>query len=90
MIGHTIMDIGLFAYWWSGVAGTFAVPPVSETGIDQLFVIAGGLFAVSLSIVLLAIWKLRQNAPAANLARAKAVNGYLLNTDQTDRADSTF
>jgi membrane protease YdiL (CAAX protease family) len=75
MIGHTIMDIGLFAYWWSGVAGTFAVPPVSETGIDQVFVIAGGLFAVSLSIVLLAIWKLRQIAPAGNLAKAKAVFG---------------
>ena len=35
MIGHTMMDIGLFAYWWSGVAGTFSVRPVSETGIDR-------------------------------------------------------
>jgi membrane protease YdiL (CAAX protease family) len=75
MIGHTIMDIGLFAYWWSGVAGTFSVRPARETGIDQLFMIACGLFAVSLSIVLLAIWKLRQHARAGNLAKAKAVFG---------------
>jgi len=57
------------------VAGTFSVRPVRETGIDQLFMIACGLFAVSLSIVLLAIWKLRQIAPAGNLAKAKAVFG---------------
>jgi membrane protease YdiL (CAAX protease family) len=75
MIGHTLMDIGLFAYWWSGVAGTFSVPPVSETGIDKVLVLAGGLFAASLSIVLLAIWKLLQIAPAADLAEGKAATG---------------
>jgi membrane protease YdiL (CAAX protease family) len=75
MVGHTMMDIGLFAYWWSGVAGTFSIRPVSETGIDQMFVIACVLFAGSLSVVLLAIWKLRQNAPATKLAKAKAVIG---------------
>jgi membrane protease YdiL (CAAX protease family) len=75
MIGHTMMDIGLFAYWWSGVAGTFNVRPVRETGIDQLFMIACGLFAVSLSLVFLAIWKLRESAPAVNRAEAKSAVG---------------
>ena len=29
MIGHTIMDIGLFAFWWTGIAGDFTARPIS-------------------------------------------------------------
>ena len=60
MIGHTVMDVGLFAYWWTGIAGTFTARPISESGVDRLFVIACGAFTISLSIVLLAIKKLRR------------------------------
>ncbi len=60
MIGHTVMDVGLFAYWWTGIAGTFTARPISESGVDRLFVIACGAFTISLSIVLLAITKLRR------------------------------
>ncbi|HEV2277712.1 MAG TPA: type II CAAX endopeptidase family protein [Acidobacteriaceae bacterium] len=59
MIGHTIMDVGLFAYWWTGVAGDFTARPIHETGIDSLFIIACFVFVFSLLIVLLAISKLR-------------------------------
>lgn len=59
MIGHVIMDIGLFAYWWTGIAGTFTARPITETGVDRSFVIACTVFATSLFIVLLAISKLR-------------------------------
>jgi membrane protease YdiL (CAAX protease family) len=60
MIGHTIRDVGLFAYWWSGIAGTFTARPISESGVDGSFVLAFGAFTISFSIVLLAISKLRR------------------------------
>jgi len=55
MIGHVMMDIGLFAYWWTGVAGNFTAKPISETGVDQPFLIACAVLATSLLIVLLSI-----------------------------------
>jgi membrane protease YdiL (CAAX protease family) len=60
MIGHVVMDIGLFAYWWTGVAGDFTARPVSETGVDQPFFIACVVFAMSLYLVLLAISRVRR------------------------------
>jgi membrane protease YdiL (CAAX protease family) len=60
MIGHTMMDVGLFAYWWSSIAGTFSGRPISESGVDGPFVLACGAFTISLAIVLLAISKLRR------------------------------
>jgi membrane protease YdiL (CAAX protease family) len=59
MIGHVVMDIGLFAYWWTGIAGDFSARPIGETGIDLPFVIACTGFAVSLLVALFAISKLR-------------------------------
>lgn len=63
MIGHTLMDIGLFAYWWTGVAGTFTARPIGETGPDAAFFIAVGVFALALAVCLTAIWRLRRIAP---------------------------
>jgi membrane protease YdiL (CAAX protease family) len=60
MIGHTIMDVGLFAFWWSGIAGDFAEQPLAQTGLDQPFLIAFAVFVTSLLIVLLAISRLRR------------------------------
>ena len=60
MIGHFVMDVGLFAYWWTGLAGTFSARPVEETGIDGAFLIALGTFTVSLSIAILSIAELRK------------------------------
>jgi hypothetical protein len=60
MIGHVAMDIGLFAYWWTGIAGTFTLRPIAETGIDQPFLVTCLVFAVSLAVVLTAISKLRR------------------------------
>jgi hypothetical protein len=47
-------DIGLFAHWWTGIAGNFTTRPIGETGVDQLFFEACAAFAISLSIALLA------------------------------------
>ena len=60
MIGHVVMDIGLFAYWWTGIAGNFTARPITETGIDQPFVITCAVLAVALTIVLFAVWRLRR------------------------------
>lgn len=59
-IGHTMMDVGLFAYWWTGIAGTFSARPISESGVDGAFVVACAALTISLSVVLLAISKLRR------------------------------
>ena len=61
MIGHIIMDIGLFAYWWTGIAGDFTARPISETGVDLLFVAGFAVFIASLLIMLHAIGRLRRN-----------------------------
>jgi len=60
IIGHAIMDIGLFAFWWTGTAGTFSARPIYETGVDSLFLIACCVFVLSLALVLLAISRLRR------------------------------
>ena len=60
MIGHIVMDIGLFAYWWTGIAGEFTARPISETGVDQPFLFACAALATALFVVLLAISRLRR------------------------------
>jgi membrane protease YdiL (CAAX protease family) len=60
MIGHTIMDVGLFAYWWTQIAGTFSQRPISETGMDQAFYIACTALVLALLVTLTAIARLRQ------------------------------
>jgi membrane protease YdiL (CAAX protease family) len=59
ILGHILMDIGLFAYWWTGIAGTFAQQPISLTGIDPPFLMACAIFVASLLGLLFAISRLR-------------------------------
>lgn len=63
MIGHILMDIGLFAYWWTGIAGDSRASTIA-TGVDKLFVLAFAVFLTSLSIVLVATTTLRRIQPA--------------------------
>jgi membrane protease YdiL (CAAX protease family) len=58
MIGHTIMDVGLFAYWWTQIAGTFSARPISETGMDRSFSIACVVLATATLVTLVAIARL--------------------------------
>jgi membrane protease YdiL (CAAX protease family) len=59
MLGHWIMDIGLFAYWWTQIAGTFAQRPISEVGTDRTFMAECAVFAIVLILMLAATKKLR-------------------------------
>ena len=60
IIGHTIMDIGMFGYWWTGVAGTFSAKTIAVTGIDQPFEIALAIAGGGLLLTLIAIVRLRR------------------------------
>ena len=59
IVGHVTMDIGLFAFWWTGIAGDFTELPIARANLDLPFLVAAAVFAVSLLIVLIAIFKLR-------------------------------
>jgi membrane protease YdiL (CAAX protease family) len=59
ILGHWIMDIGLFAYWWTQIAGTFSQRPISEVGMDGTFFMECGAFAVALTLMLTATARLR-------------------------------
>jgi membrane protease YdiL (CAAX protease family) len=59
MIGHTVMDIGMFGYWWTGIAGTFRATTISVTGIDRPFEFEIAIAAGALLLTLTAIARLR-------------------------------
>jgi membrane protease YdiL (CAAX protease family) len=59
ILGHWIMDIGLFAYWWTQIAGTFTQRPIFEVGMDRAFFIECAVFAVALVLMLATTKKLR-------------------------------
>jgi hypothetical protein len=64
------MDVGLFAYWWTGIAGDFTSRPIIETGMDRPFLVECAVFMTSLAVVLLAIWRLRVAASSGYLTRS--------------------
>jgi membrane protease YdiL (CAAX protease family) len=68
MIGHVVMDIGLFAYWWTGIAGNFTARPIMETGVDGQFCITCIVLATTLVVVLVAAWQLRRLRVAPSVA----------------------
>jgi membrane protease YdiL (CAAX protease family) len=78
MVGHVAMDIGLFAYWWTGIAGDFTARPISETSIDRPFLIACAALVTSLLILLRSVQQLRRiGAPIA--VRDRSGNGDIRN-----------
>ena len=50
IIGHTVMDIPNFAYWWTDVAGTFDKRPIAETGIDAHLIVWTLIFVASVAL----------------------------------------
>lgn len=58
MLGHWIMDIGLFAYWWTQIAGVFPQRPIFATGVDLSFGLETAALAASLAGFLLAVRRL--------------------------------
>jgi membrane protease YdiL (CAAX protease family) len=50
IIGHTIMDIFNFSFWWTDLAGDFELQTIAVTGIDTLFITAVIIFVASLAL----------------------------------------
>jgi membrane protease YdiL (CAAX protease family) len=65
IVGHSLMDVGLFAYWWTQIAGVFSEKPIWVTGLDAPFVLAVAALASALTLTLWAIWRLRVLTTAA-------------------------
>lgn len=57
MIGHTIMDIINFSYWWTNLAGKFEMQTIAVTGIDVHFITWVFIFGVS---TFLFFWVIRK------------------------------
>jgi membrane protease YdiL (CAAX protease family) len=58
IIGHTLMDIGLFAYWWTQIAGVFSARTIFETGVDGAFWLACAALVGALAVTLWAVQRL--------------------------------
>lgn len=58
MLGHWAMDIGLFAYWWTQIAGAFSQRPVSETGVEATFLVELGVLGLAVAAFWFAVARL--------------------------------
>jgi membrane protease YdiL (CAAX protease family) len=50
IIGHTIMDISNFAFWWTDLGGDFELQTIAVTGIDALFIATVFIFILSVAL----------------------------------------
>ncbi len=60
MIGHAVMDVFNFGYWWWQLLGHYDKRPIFETSIDADFVAWASTLVISLLLFPLVICKLRQ------------------------------
>ena len=58
IVGHVVMDVCNFSYWWSDVAGKFEKQPISVTGVDTHFLISVGVLATSIALFTLLVRRL--------------------------------
>lgn len=58
IIGHTLLDIINFSYWWSDIAGKFERQPIAITGVDVHFITWCLLFSGGLALFFLAMKRL--------------------------------
>jgi membrane protease YdiL (CAAX protease family) len=62
MIGHAVMDVFNFGYWWWHLLGDYTRRPISETGVDLNFVAWAGTLLISLGLFVLVVRKLGSTA----------------------------
>jgi membrane protease YdiL (CAAX protease family) len=58
MIGHAVMDVFNFGYWWWHLLGDYNRRPISETGVDLNFAAWAGTLVISLGLFVLVVRKL--------------------------------
>jgi membrane protease YdiL (CAAX protease family) len=59
MIGHSVMDVFNFSYWWWSLTGHYNGRTIFETAVDVDFVITIGTLVASLALYLFVIRKLQ-------------------------------
>jgi membrane protease YdiL (CAAX protease family) len=62
MIGHAVMDVFNFGYWWWHLLGDYNRRPISETGVDLNFAAWAGTLVISLGLFVLVVRKLGSGA----------------------------
>ena len=62
MIGHAVMDVFNFGYWWWHLLGDYTRRPISETGIDLNFAAWAGTLVISLGLFVFVVRKLGSGA----------------------------
>ena len=58
IVGHAVMDVFNFAYWWWHLIGTYDKSTIFETGVDFHFAAWVATLAASLTLFVLAVLKL--------------------------------
>jgi membrane protease YdiL (CAAX protease family) len=58
MIGHAVMDVFNFGYWWWQLLGSYNQRPIGETGIDFNFCVSASTLVISLSLFVVVVRKL--------------------------------
>jgi membrane protease YdiL (CAAX protease family) len=60
IIGHTIMDVFNFSYWWSNLAGNFNRKPIHVTGVDAHFMVWTSILLIASTFFFITIVKMRK------------------------------
>jgi membrane protease YdiL (CAAX protease family) len=63
IIGHVLLDVINFSYWWSHLAGNFSQKTIAQTGVDSAFIFWSLLFIVS---VIGFLWIMAASKPVIN------------------------
>jgi membrane protease YdiL (CAAX protease family) len=70
ILGHTVMDIFNFSYWWSDVAGKFDQWPISETGVDFHCILWAFILVVSSALFFWSVQKALRSRQSAATPRS--------------------
>ena len=68
IVAHVVLDVFIFSYWWSDVAGRFAKRPLAETGIDAHLIVWSLVLGASLALL---VWTLHKT----HMARRRSAEG---------------
>ena len=61
ILAHFVLDIFNFSYWWSDILGKFEKRPITESGIDQHFILWSLVFVASIFLFFWSTGKARSS-----------------------------
>lgn len=69
ILGHFIMDVFNFSFWWTDLGGQFSRKPIGHTGLDSHFIIWLLVFILSVVLFILLLRKIGRLQKARNLEK---------------------